>query len=86
VQQLLNSGRTAELVGTFAPDVVIHFGRPLEPTAVYEFKFPCPGTNPVNWRRYPRGHPHGGKSQQEVYREALDVEPLPVTPLGGILR
>ena len=86
VQQLLDSGRSAELTGTLVPDVVIHLGQPLSPKAIYEFKFPCPDTNPVRWRQYPEGHPHAGKTQQQLYKEALGVEPQPVMPLRGIIR
>ena len=84
VQRLLESGRSVELVGTLAPDLVIHFGYPLSPKAVYEFKFPCPPTNTVSWRRYGKGHPYQDRTQLDMYKEALEVDPHTVTPVKGV--
>jgi hypothetical protein len=85
VQRLLESGRSAELVGTLVPDLVIHFGQPLSPKAVYEFKFPCPPTNRFQWRRYGKGHPYQDRSQLDMYNEALEVVPRAVTPIDGVI-
>jgi len=84
VKRLLESGRSAELVGTIAPDVVIHLGSPLWPVELFEFKFPCPGSKTPSWRRYPKGHPHAGKDQKTVYKEVLNALLRMVTPLKGV--
>jgi hypothetical protein len=84
VLRLLESGRSAELVGTLAPDIVIHFGQLLSPKAVYEFKFPCPPTNPFQPRKYGKGHPYQDRTQLEMYEEALGVGPRLVTPIKGV--
>jgi hypothetical protein len=84
VKRLLESGRGAELVGTIAPDVVIHLGDPLRPIALFEFKFPCPAYNKPTWREYPEGHPHAGKSQKRLYEEVLEAVLRLVTPLKGV--
>jgi hypothetical protein len=86
VQRLLESGRSAELVGTLVPDLVIHFGQPLSPKVIYEFKFPCPPTNRVHWPEYRKGHPYQGRTQKYMYKEALGAETRPVTPLRGVIR
>ncbi len=85
VKRLLESGRSAELVGTIAPDVVIHQGDPLRPVELFEFKFPCPSSNDPSWRGYPKGHPHAGKTQKTVYEEMLKALARMVTPLDGVL-
>jgi hypothetical protein len=85
VLRLLESGRSAELIGTLVPDIVIHFGQPLSPKAVYEFKFPCPPTNRFQWRRYGKGHPYQDRSQLDMYKEALEVTPRAVTPIDGVI-
>jgi hypothetical protein len=84
VKQLLESGRGAELVGTLAPDVVIYLGDPLRPIELFEFKFPCPPSNPVQWREYPKGHPYAGQSQKDVYNAILQAVLRIVTPLKGV--
>jgi hypothetical protein len=84
VKRLLESGRGAELVGTIAPDVVIHLGNPLWPVDLFEFKFPCPPSNEPRWMQYPRGHPHAGKNQKKVYEEILEALLRMVTPQKGV--
>ena len=84
VKRLLESGRGAELVGTIAPDVVIHMGNPLQPVDLVEFKFPCPPSNELRWRKYPEGHPYAGKTQRQVYKELLKATLRVVTPLNGV--
>jgi len=84
VKRLLESGRSAELVGTLAPDVVIHLGNPLWPVELFEFKFPCPQSNDVRWRKYPQGHPYAGDTQKTVYERVLKALLRIVTPLNGV--
>lgn len=86
VKRLLESGRGGELVGTIAPDVVIHLGDPLRPVELFELKFPCPSSNDPSWRKYPQNHPYAGKTQKMVYEEILKALLRAVTPMGGVLR
>ncbi|MFP2912324.1 hypothetical protein ACLESD_46340, partial [Pyxidicoccus sp. 3LFB2] len=78
VEMLRNGGK--ELTGSVVPDVVIHTGDPLQVQAVYDFKFPCPNSNPPSWKRYPPGPPLKASNQGEAYRNAFGVAPTPVTP------
>ncbi len=84
---LLRQGRSCELVGSLVPDVVIHLGDPLRAQAVYDFKFPCVNSDvPSPWRVYPKEHPHADKTQQEMYREALNVNTVSrVLPRLGVI-
>ncbi|RKH51385.1 hypothetical protein D7Y23_10305 [Corallococcus sp. AB050B] len=75
VARWLAAGQFFLLTGTIAPDVVLHaLGNPLQAQRVYDFKFPCPVTNPPRWETYPQGSPFAGKRQDEVYRELLGRE------------
>ncbi|HYO73173.1 MAG TPA: hypothetical protein VEU33_44625 [Archangium sp.] len=78
------------LLGTLAPDVVIHdSGNPDKVQRVYDYKFPCVSNRKHRpmWRDYPEGHPHHPKNQGEMYREALGGEdPALVTPQLGVHR
>ncbi|RYZ14938.1 MAG: hypothetical protein EOO70_07285, partial [Myxococcaceae bacterium] len=65
------------------PDVVIHSGNPLKAADVFDFKFPCPISNRASWRPYPREHPYGGKTQGEMYQQALGVRPWLIVPILG---
>ena len=82
-EALLEEGCYSELRGTIKPDIVIHSGNPLLPLAVYDFKFPCVSRDRVPWCRYTKG-PHAGRWQNEVYQEALGVEPKPILPWMGV--
>ncbi|MFY0563320.1 hypothetical protein ACN28E_05705 [Archangium lansingense] len=82
-EALLEEGCYSELRGTIKPDIVIHAGNPLLPLAVYDFKFPCVSSDRVPWCRYTQG-PHATRSQDEVYFEALGVEPKPILPWIGV--
>ncbi len=85
-QALLRQGRSCELVGTINPDVVIHTGNPLEAQAVYDFKFPCVNSDRTpQWNTYPRGHPHAGRQQGTVYRDALNTNVSRVVPRLGVI-
>jgi hypothetical protein len=85
-QALLRQGRSCELVGTISPDVVIHTGNPLEAQAVYDFKFPCVNSDRTpQWNTYPPGHPHAGRQQGTVYRDALNTNVSRVVPRLGVI-
>jgi hypothetical protein len=86
VEALLREGRASELLGSIEPDFVVHKERvPHSIQAVYDFKFPCLSGHKSRWREYPDG-PHQGRTQGEVYKEFLGVEPGLVTPRGGVSR
>lgn len=80
----LRSGQAGQLLGTLIPDVVIHLGDPLTPEDAFDFKFPCPISNSASWRRYPRNHPYGGRTQGQMYEQALGVRPWLVVPILGV--
>lgn len=87
VETVLRQGRGAELRGTIEPDIVIHEGQPHRAQGVYDYKFPCaPSSKRSDWRTYPEGTPHAGKSQGEVYQKALGGEPARVQPHLGVYR
>lgn len=82
-EALLEEGCYSELRGTIKPDVVIHSGNPLLPLAVFDFKFPCVNGDTVPWCLYTKG-PHKGRWQNDVYQEALGIEPEAIRPWLGI--
>jgi hypothetical protein len=84
VKALLNQGRSAELLGTIEPDIVIHAGNPQQAQLTFDFKFPCVNGGQPPWRRYSAGHPYDGFSQKDVYR-ALGKRIFRVIPRWGIL-
>jgi hypothetical protein len=87
VKELLSQGRSAELRGTLEPDVVIHAGSPHQVQAVADFKFPCVNTDTWSpWREYPKGHRFEGRSQRDLYKRALKVDPARVQPHLGVKR
>jgi rRNA maturation protein Nop10 len=82
LESLRNGGR--ELSGTVVPDVVIHTGDPIQVQRVYDFKFPCPESNPPSWRQFPPGNPHGALNQGVAYRKTFGTQPRIVTPHGAV--
>ncbi|NOK22728.1 hypothetical protein HMI50_37530 [Corallococcus carmarthensis] len=48
-----------------------------------DFKFPCPISNDASWRRYPRNHPYAGRTQGQMYEQALGVRPWLIVPILG---
>jgi hypothetical protein len=85
VKALLRQGRSQELKGTIAPDVVIHMGNPVLVQQVFDFKFPCVNTDErSSWRPYPRGHPYQGRSQRDVYGQILRAPVRSVQPRIGV--
>jgi hypothetical protein len=86
VRALLRMRCGDELTGTLVPDVVIHSGDPLQPQAVYDFKFPCVNSDsPPSSRKYPPGHPYENETQERVYEEALKTRVRRIVPRLGII-
>ncbi|MDC0710409.1 hypothetical protein POL68_18170 [Stigmatella sp. ncwal1] len=74
------------LIGTLEPDAVIHTGKLVEVLDVYDFKFPCPGSNLATWRPYAQGHPYYPAHQGQMYEKAFGVNPGRVAPRWGVKR
>lgn len=85
VQELLSTGRSAELRGSIEPDIVIHAGQPLQVQGVFDFKFPCVNGGTPNWRKYPSGHAHEGLFQSDVYKKFLGTKVFRIIPRHGVL-
>jgi hypothetical protein len=84
VKALLRQGRSQELKGTIAPDVVIHMGNPVLVQQAFDFKFPCVNTDEFSsWRNYSKGH-HQGHTQEEVYTRFLGLRVRRVQPRLGV--
>ncbi|WP_225414066.1 hypothetical protein [Stigmatella hybrida] len=83
-QKLLRQGQGKALRGTLIPDVIIHTGHALQILAVYDFKFPCPGSNEARWNLYPPGHVYESNLQGEIYEEAFGIPPFRASPVWGI--
>lgn len=77
---ILKQGAGSQLAGSIVPDVVIHTGDPLQVQGVYDFKFPCPDTNPGAWRPISPTKPLKARTQGEAYAEILGEPPFVVTP------
>ena len=85
VREWIELGLTHHLLGSLAPDIVIHAsGNPNQLQNIYDFKFPCPADNNPSWSKYRPGHPHHPKSQGDMYEKALLGGKLPrfATPQG----
>jgi hypothetical protein len=83
-QKLLRQGQGKALRGTLVPDVVIHTGQALQILSVYDFKFPCPGSNEARWSLYPPGHVYESAFQGIIYEEAFGIRPFRVSPVWGV--
>ena len=84
VDEWLKEGLFGQLLGTLIPDVVVHAAGDLTRIqAVFDFKFPCPASNPPTWREYHKEHPFHPSHQGEIYKEAFKVTPKPVAPGYG---
>ncbi|RKG89952.1 hypothetical protein D7V88_11790 [Corallococcus terminator] len=71
VTEWLRDGLFHLLLGALVPDVVLHAsGEPSRVQAVFDFKFPCPSGNPLQWGQ----HPHHGAPQGELYEQALGIK------------
>ncbi|WP_233582796.1 hypothetical protein [Corallococcus sp. CA053C] len=87
VAQWLQDGQFYLLAGSIVPDVVLHaLGNPLKVQRVYDFKFPCPVSNPPIWDIYAPGHSFAGKTQRDVYQQLLNADRAPqlVSPNFGV--
>ena len=87
VAQWLRDGQFHLLTGSIVPDVVLHaLGNPLKVQRVYDFKFPCPVTNPAHWDAYPEKSPFARERQDVVYKRILqmDQDPRLVSPNLGV--
>jgi hypothetical protein len=84
---LAETGNGGELAGSLRPDVVLHSGDPLQPQAVYDFKFPCVDTDRLPpWSDYPSGHPYEDSTQGEMYEEAFGGNVARIAPRWGVIR
>ncbi|NTX13044.1 hypothetical protein HUA76_19785 [Myxococcus sp. CA056] len=79
---LLRAGASKALEGTVVPDLILHTGNPVQVQRVYDFKFPCPDTNPPVWRQSPPGNPLRARHQGDAYRMTFGTTPVLVTPRG----
>ncbi|RKH55581.1 hypothetical protein [Corallococcus llansteffanensis] len=87
VAQWLQDGQFYLLTGSIVPDVVLHaLGNPLKVQRIYDFKFPCPVSNPPIWDIYAPGHSFAGKTQRDVYQQLLNADRAPqlVSPNFGV--
>lgn len=75
--------RSAEMLGTIVPDIVLHDGHPLLVQKVVDYKFPCKSGGLPRWRRYPPGHPYHGKTQGQVYKQFLKANAEIISPNGN---
>ncbi len=84
----LRDGLYGMLLGTLIPDVVVHAaGNPLRAQAVFDFKFPCPSSNPATWNSFPENHPYYQLDQGQLYQEAFNLkEAIRIAPGYGALR
>ncbi|WNG51647.1 hypothetical protein F0U60_51665 [Archangium minus] len=80
-QRLIDQGCTRELWRTIKPDIVLHKDyNLLQAVIILDFKFPCPPTNPAQWKQYGQKSAYSGLNQGEVYKEALGGEVFLLTP------
>jgi hypothetical protein len=86
VARLIAQGCTRELWRTIEPDIVLHAGRGslLRSVLTLDFKFPCPDTNKPQWTRYGEDSAYFGRTQLDIYKEALGGEVRIISPRGGI--
>jgi len=88
VARLIAQGCTRELWRTIEPDIVLHADRGslLRSVLTLDFKFPCPETNEPRWTRYGEDSAYSGRTQGEIYKEALGGEAWIISPRRGISR
>lgn len=79
--RLIAKGCTHELWRTIKPDIVLYADDNWRRSALtLDFKFPCPETNEPRWRRYGSDSAYDGKTQDGIYKEALQGETLILSP------
>lgn len=84
--RMIAEGCTDELRGTIKPDLVLHADRNLLRSALtLDFKFPCPEDNRPRWTVYGEGSPYDGRTQEQVYEDALGGDALLVSPRRGVV-
>jgi hypothetical protein len=71
------------LTGSIEPDIILMDAEGFI-AHVYDLKFPCPESNPAAWSWY-KGH-REGRNQGDLYKEALRITPLLVSPRQGVMR
>ncbi len=86
--RLIAQGCTRELWRTIKPDIVLHADRNSLRRSVLtlDFKFPCPDRNDPRWTRYGEDSAYFGRTQDEIYKEALGGEPVMISPRKGVSR
>jgi hypothetical protein len=86
--RLIAQGCTRELWRTIKPDIVLHADRSslLRSVLTLDFKFPCPHTNEPRWKDYEADSAYFGRTQGEIYKEALGGEARIISPRRGISR
>jgi hypothetical protein len=83
VRELVSRQGMKGLAGTIEPDLVL-MDRNGVIIHVYDMKFPCPESNPARWQTYLQGRWYG-RTQAELYFDALQVTTLLVSPADGVL-
>ncbi|AKJ08159.1 hypothetical protein ATI61_107590 [Archangium gephyra] len=83
MSQIVEREGWSGLRGTIEPDIVL-----LDANGVvihaYDLKFPCPGSNSAKWETYGQGDYWRDWLQGDLYESALKVQPLLVSPRGGV--
>jgi hypothetical protein len=83
--RLIAQGCTSELWRTIKPDIVLHADHGLlRSVLTLDLKFPCPDTNLPQWKRYGESSAYPGRTQGELYKEALGGEPFLLSPKRGV--
>jgi hypothetical protein len=79
-------GCTRELWRTIKPDIALHADRNSlrQSVLTLDFKFPCPDTNEPQWTRYGENSAYAGRTQGEIYKEALEGDAWIISPQGGM--
>ncbi|MCY1082605.1 hypothetical protein [Archangium lansingense] len=83
MSQIVTHQGWSGLRGTIEPDIVLLDANNVV-IHVYDLKFPCPKTNAAKWETYGQGDYWKDWFQGDLYRFALNVEPLLVSPRGGV--
>ncbi|MBZ4419490.1 hypothetical protein [Myxococcus sp. RHSTA-1-4] len=83
VDQLVSRLKWKALEGSIEPDILIMDEKGVI-ILVYDMKFPCPESNTARWDFYSKGR-WAPTSQDDLYLQALRVEPLLVSPREGVV-
>jgi hypothetical protein len=84
--RLIAQGCTRELWRTIKPDIALHADRNSlrQSVLTLDFKFPCPDTNKPQWTRYGENSAYAGRTQGEIYKEALEGDAWIISPQRGM--